>query len=123
MPENLTLMSLPPWSPELNPAENLWQFLRQTFLSNRVFETVEDILDAPATPGTPSSTPPDGSCPSGSATGPAQVSVKGGWYKPCYRCLREEKEGLQKKKAPRSRSEPRLLGDLITGSRKHRTAE
>ncbi len=44
--ENLTLLSLPPRSPELNPAENLWQFLRQTFLSNRVFETYYAILDA-----------------------------------------------------------------------------
>jgi putative transposase len=46
MPKNLTPVSLPPRSPELNPAENLWQFLRQTFLSNRVFETFEEILDA-----------------------------------------------------------------------------
>ena len=38
--------SLRPRSPELNPAENLWQFLRQTFLSNRPFETYEDILNA-----------------------------------------------------------------------------
>jgi hypothetical protein len=46
LPENITLLSLPPRSPELNPTENLWQFLRQTFLSNRVFETYEAILDA-----------------------------------------------------------------------------
>lgn len=46
MPGNITLLSLPPRSPELNPAENLWQFLRQTFLSNRVFETHDAILDA-----------------------------------------------------------------------------
>lgn len=46
MPGNITLLSRPPRSPELNPAENLWQFLRQTFLSNRVFETYDAILDA-----------------------------------------------------------------------------
>jgi hypothetical protein len=46
IPRNITLLSLPPRSPELNPTENLWQFLRQTFLSNRVFETYEAILDA-----------------------------------------------------------------------------
>jgi transposase len=46
IPENITLMSLPPRSPELNPTESLWQFLRQTFLSKRVFETYEAILDA-----------------------------------------------------------------------------
>ena len=46
IPENITLLPLPPRSPELNPAENLWQFLRQTFLSIRVFETYDAILDA-----------------------------------------------------------------------------
>jgi transposase len=43
---NLTLVPLPPACPELNPAENIWQYLRQTYLSNRVFDTYEDILDA-----------------------------------------------------------------------------
>jgi hypothetical protein len=33
-------------SPELNPVENIWQFLRQNLLSNRVFKTYNDILDA-----------------------------------------------------------------------------
>jgi DDE superfamily endonuclease len=46
IPGNLSLLPLPPRSPELNPAENLWQFLRQTFLSNRVFETYDAILEA-----------------------------------------------------------------------------
>ena len=45
-PSNLTLLPLPPASPELNPAENVWQFLRQTYLSARVFETYIDLLDA-----------------------------------------------------------------------------
>ena len=43
---NLSLLPLPPRSPELNPLDNLWPFLRQTFLSNRVFESYEAILDA-----------------------------------------------------------------------------
>jgi hypothetical protein len=46
IPANLSLLPLPPRAPELNPVENLWQFLRQTFLSNRVFETYNAILDA-----------------------------------------------------------------------------
>jgi transposase len=46
IPGNLSLLPLPPRSPELNPAENLWQFLRQTFLSNRVFKTYDAILEA-----------------------------------------------------------------------------
>ena len=46
VPANLSILYLPPYSPELNPQENIWQFLRQTYLSNRLFETYEDIVDA-----------------------------------------------------------------------------
>ena len=46
IPENLSILFLPPYSPELNPTENIWQFLRQTYLSNRVFENWEAIVDA-----------------------------------------------------------------------------
>ena len=46
MPNNITLLFLPSRAPELNPVENLWQFLRQTYLSNRTFETYQDIFDA-----------------------------------------------------------------------------
>jgi len=46
VPANITLVFLPPASPELNPAENIWQYLRQTWLSNRVFESYEAICGA-----------------------------------------------------------------------------
>ncbi len=45
-PRNITPILLPSRSPELNPVENIWQFLRANFLSNRVFETYEEIIDA-----------------------------------------------------------------------------
>ena len=45
VPRNITLMALPPRSPELNPVENLWQFMRDNWLSNRVFQSYGDILD------------------------------------------------------------------------------
>jgi len=45
VPANITLMPLPPKSPELNPVENIWQWLRQNHLSNRVFKDYEDIVD------------------------------------------------------------------------------
>jgi len=45
VPNNITLLSLPPRSPELNPVENIWQFIRDNWLSNRVFASYEDILD------------------------------------------------------------------------------
>lgn len=46
LPRNLSIILLPPRSPELNPVENIWQYLRQNWLSNRVFEDYEGILDA-----------------------------------------------------------------------------
>ncbi|HEX7587737.1 MAG TPA: transposase, partial [Anaerolineae bacterium] len=46
LPDNLTLMPLPPYCPELNAAENIWQYLRQTYLANRIFADYNAILDA-----------------------------------------------------------------------------
>jgi hypothetical protein len=46
VPKNLTLIFLPSRAPELNPVENVWQYLRQTWLSNRVFETYDAIIEA-----------------------------------------------------------------------------
>lgn len=46
VPDNITLLTLPPYSPELNPIENVWQYLRQNFLSNRVFEDYDAIVGA-----------------------------------------------------------------------------
>lgn len=45
VPKNITLLPLPPRAPELNPVENLWQFLRDNYLSNRIFKSYDDILD------------------------------------------------------------------------------
>lgn len=46
VPRNMTLIFLPSRSPELNPVENVWQYLRQNWLSNRVFHTHVAIIDA-----------------------------------------------------------------------------
>ena len=46
LPDNLSLLSLPPYCPELNPVENVWQYLRQNFLAHRVFESYDEIVDA-----------------------------------------------------------------------------
>jgi transposase len=45
VPDNITLMPLPPKCPELNPVENLWQFMRDNWLSNRVFNSNKNIVD------------------------------------------------------------------------------
>jgi transposase len=46
MPNNITPIFLPSRAPELNPVENIWQYLRGNWLSNRVFETYDAIIDA-----------------------------------------------------------------------------
>ena len=46
IPKNMTLIFLPSRAPELNPVENVWQYLRQNWLSNRVFEGYDAIIDA-----------------------------------------------------------------------------
>ena len=46
LPENISLLPLPSYSPELNPVENIWQFLRQNYLANRVFDSHHAIIDA-----------------------------------------------------------------------------
>lgn len=45
VPDNITLLPLPPRCPELNPVENLWQFIRANWLSNRIFKSYDDIVD------------------------------------------------------------------------------
>ena len=44
VPDNITLLHLPPRSPELNPVENVWQFMRDNWLSNRIFKSYDDIV-------------------------------------------------------------------------------
>ena len=46
MPENITPIFLPSRAPELNPVENVWQYLRQNWISNTVFENYDAIVDA-----------------------------------------------------------------------------
>ena len=45
IPPNITIVPLPPKCPELNPVENLWQFMRENWLSNRVFLSDNNITD------------------------------------------------------------------------------
>ena len=46
LPDNISFLVLPPYSPELNPQENIWQYLRQNYLASRVFNTYTAIVDA-----------------------------------------------------------------------------
>ena len=46
VPDNLSLLTLPPYSPELNPVENVWHYLRANWLAISVFDSYDAILDA-----------------------------------------------------------------------------
>ena len=45
IPPNITLYFLPPYSPELNPIERLWNYVKGNFLSRKIFQDMEDIFD------------------------------------------------------------------------------
>lgn len=44
VPQNITLLPLPPYSPELNPIERIWRYLRGNYLSNRIFKDYDEIF-------------------------------------------------------------------------------
>lgn len=45
IPENINLKFLPPYSPELNPVEKLWQWLRKEATHNKLFNTLGELMD------------------------------------------------------------------------------
>ena len=46
LPDNITLVPLPPYSPELNPVERIWLYLRERYLSLRMLDDYDAILEA-----------------------------------------------------------------------------
>ena len=46
VPANVTLVELPPYSPELNPIENLWHYLKSHHWSNRAYEDYDHLIEA-----------------------------------------------------------------------------
>jgi transposase len=48
VPENITVLYLPPYAPELNPVERLWAYLRSHHLSNRAYDGYDHLLAASA---------------------------------------------------------------------------
>lgn len=45
IPSNVVLHKLPPYSPELNPTEQIWRMLRGDYFGNRVFNSLEDAIN------------------------------------------------------------------------------
>ena len=60
IPSNITLMFLPPRAPELNPVENIWQFMRDNWLSNRIHELTDGFHAERVIGGGSASTTPSG---------------------------------------------------------------
>jgi len=46
IPTNITILPLPPYSPELNPVEKLWLWLRRHICRNRLFSSEAELMDA-----------------------------------------------------------------------------
>ena len=46
VPDNIVLLPLPPYAPELNPVENIWAYLRANKFAHQVWDTYDAILDA-----------------------------------------------------------------------------
>lgn len=45
IPANVRLIGLPPYSPELNPVELVWDYLRDNYMGNQVFESLDQVMD------------------------------------------------------------------------------
>jgi transposase len=80
MPKNITPIFLPPRAPELNPVENIWQYLRGNWLSNRVFHTYDAIIDAACEAWRKLIAEPQAITSIGSAIGRTSVNLNDRWY-------------------------------------------
>ena len=45
VPENITLLGIPPYTPEMNPIEQIWKQLRSMGFKNEVFKTLNHVVD------------------------------------------------------------------------------
>ena len=45
VPENIHIEYLPPYSPQLNPPEQLWKYLRMNHTGNRIFNNLDELED------------------------------------------------------------------------------
>ena len=45
IPENIELAFLPPYCPDLNPQEQIWDELREKFFGNKLFKTLHAVID------------------------------------------------------------------------------
>ncbi len=43
LPENVRIVKLPPYSPELNPVEQIWDLTRERYFANHVFDSLDEV--------------------------------------------------------------------------------
>lgn len=43
VPQNIELVYLPPYSPELNPVERLWLYIKRSTIRNKIYRTIDDL--------------------------------------------------------------------------------
>ncbi len=41
VPKNITIIYLPPYSPELNPVERFWQYLKDNIIKNKIYDSIQ----------------------------------------------------------------------------------
>jgi transposase len=49
IPDNIEIMYLPPYSPELNPVETLWEHIKRHTIKNKIYDTLNDLEEAVCT--------------------------------------------------------------------------
>ena len=81
VPANITPIFLPSRAPELNPVENVWQFLRSNWLSNLVFDTYDEIIDAACDAWRNLEADPERITSIGIECGRMSVTAHDSWYK------------------------------------------
>ncbi len=91
MPANITPIFLPSRAPELNPVENVWQYLRQNWISNTVFENYDAIVDAACDAWRRLIADPRKSHPSECADGLTSVSHYDLWHSDTQPAARQQK--------------------------------
>jgi transposase len=45
LPENIRLIKQPPYSPELNPVEHIWDAIREKYFHNRIFSSLDSLTE------------------------------------------------------------------------------
>ena len=45
IPENIELLFIPPYTPEMNPIEQIWKEIRRIGFRNEIFKTLDDVMD------------------------------------------------------------------------------